>query len=486
MAAGTFRFERRLQGSPASDRKLAACGRITRSRECAGDPLQECFCQSSALTPGSRGAELAAVSPLRRADGLEPLDLHADAQVAGALFEEHSRRVFAYCLSKLGRREDAEDAVQTTFLHAVSGLRRGVVPTVELAWLLGIARNVCLSRHESAGRRGRLELVCDPVDLERAAARQGRSDELIGIEDALARLPEQQRRAVLLRDWRGLSYDEVATELGVTLANAETLIFRGRRTLAATMQEQPSATRRRLASLGNLGSLLTAIKTAFTGAATVAKVAAAVTVVAASSAGVVAGTSALTGGGDGATKPAGAPTTTPAPARQAPSADAPAARPGSASVPAGPDIARAGAVARVPALAPAGSKTPDARGPAPETPGPAAEPAPTPAAPASLPAAPGQPPIVAAVPKIVDPRPAPLPTVQSTVEDVLPDLPVVIPALPEVVGSLPVPPLPVETPPVVDTVVGAIPPITVTPPVVPVVPIAPIAPVTIDPGTLLP
>jgi RNA polymerase sigma factor (sigma-70 family) len=426
---------------------------------------------------------LAAVSPLRRADGLEPLDLHADAHVAGALFEEHSRRVFAYCLSKLGRREDAEDAVQTTFLHAVRGLRRGVVPTVELAWLLGIARNVCLSRHESAGRRGRLELVCDPVDLERTAARQGRGDELIGIEDALARLPEQQRRAVLLRDWRGLSYEEVATELGVTLANAETLIFRGRRTLAATMQEQPSATRRRLASLGNLGSLFTAIKTAFTGAATVAKIAAAVTVVAASSAGVVAGTSALTGSGDGATKPAGAPT--PAPASQAPSADARAARPVSTSVPAGTDIARAGAGGRAPAPAPAGSTTPDARGPAPDAPSPAAEPAPTPAAPASPPAAPGHLP-VAAVPKIVDPRPAPLPTVQSTVDDVLPDLPVVIPALPEVVGSLPVPPLPVETPPVVDTVVGAIPPITVTPPVVPVVPIAPIAPVTIDPGTLLP
>jgi RNA polymerase sigma factor (sigma-70 family) len=420
---------------------------------------------------------LAAVSPLRRADGLEPLDLHADAHVAGALFEEHSRRVFAYCLSKLGRREDAEDAVQTTFLHAVRGLRRGVVPTVELAWLLGIARNVCLSRHESAGRRGRLELVCDPVDLERTAARQGRGDELIGIEDALARLPEQQRRAVLLRDWRGLSYEEVATELGVTLANAETLIFRGRRTLAATMQEQPSATRRRLASLGNLGSLFTAIKTAFTGAATVAKIAAAVTVVAASSAGVVAGTSALTGSGDGATKPAGAPTR--APPSQVPSADAPATPPVSASVPAGPDIARAGAPA------PAGSTTPDARGPAPDAPSPAAEPAPTPAAPASPPAAPGHLP-VAAVPKIVDPRPAPLPTVQSAVDDVLPDLPVVIPALPEVVGSLPVPPLPVETPPVVDTVVGAIPPVTVTPPVVPVVPIAPIAPVTIDPGTLLP
>ena len=218
---------------------------------------------------------MAAVSSVGRASGLEPIDLCGDAPLAGVLYEQHSRRVFAYCLSKLGRREDAEDAVQTTFLHAVRGLRRGVVPAVELAWLLGIARNVCLSRRESVGRRGRLELVCDPVDLERTAARQGRSDELIGLEDALARLPELQRRAVLLRDWRGLSYAEVAERLDVSLANAETLIFRGRRSLAELLDECPATTRRRLASLGNLGSLLTAVKSAFTGASAIAKIAAA-------------------------------------------------------------------------------------------------------------------------------------------------------------------------------------------------------------------
>ncbi|NUT55746.1 MAG: RNA polymerase sigma factor, partial [Thermoleophilia bacterium] len=159
------------------------------------------------------------------------MSLPAETHTAGDLYQLHSRNVFAYCLSRLGRREDAEDATQTTFLHAMRGLRQGVVPNVELAWLLGIAKNVCLSRRESAARRGRLELVADPVDLERAPARAGRGDELIGLEDALARLPERQRQAVLLRDWRGLSYEEVAAQLGVTHANAETLIFRGRRAL---------------------------------------------------------------------------------------------------------------------------------------------------------------------------------------------------------------------------------------------------------------
>lgn len=396
---------------------------------------------------------MAAVSPVGRAAGLEPLGLHAGANTAGALYEHHSRRVFAYCLSKLGRREDAEDAVQTTFLHAVRGLRRGVVPSVELAWLLGIARNVCLSRRESAGRRGRLELVCDPVDLERAAARQGRGDELIGLDEALAQLPEQQRRAVLLRDWRGLSYEEVAAQLGVSLANAETLIFRGRRTLAGLLREEPAATRRRLASLGNIGSLLTWVKSAFTGVSTAAKVAAVVSAVAVSGTVIAAGTAtARPGDGVSATPPS---SITP-----------------SGAAPGTPSVRPAASAATPNASAPAfGTATPAASAPR-------SQPATTSAAPPTVPseAAPAD-----APPSAERTSPVATPTAQPTVADTVPALPLATP-LPDVVGSLPVP----QLPPVVGTVVDAVPPVTVTPP--PAVPVEPVTdqPVAVDVRSLLP
>jgi len=224
-----------------------------------------------------------------RASGLEPLELSADSVAAAALFQRHSAHVFRYCNARLRKREDAEDAVQTTFLHAFRSLRQGVKPLVESAWLLGIARNVCLSRWEASGRRNRLEAVCDPDVLGRnAAAPQGRRDELIGLESALAGLPERQRRAVLLRDWRGLSYDEVAEQLGVSRAAVETLIFRGRERLAELLREEPSTIRRRLGTLGNLGALVNVVKTASGGAAAT-KVVAAVTFVAVSGAGIAAG-----------------------------------------------------------------------------------------------------------------------------------------------------------------------------------------------------
>jgi RNA polymerase sigma-70 factor, ECF subfamily len=414
---------------------------------------------------------LAAVSPVGRASGLEPLSPHADALTVEALYQQHSRSVFAFCLSRLGRREDAEDAVQTTFLHAVRGLRRGVVPNVELAWLLGIAKNVCLSRRESAGRRGRLELVCDPVDLERAPAHLGRGDELIGLREALARLPERQRQAVLLRDWRGLSYEEVAQQLGVSLANAESLIFRGRTALAELLDEQPAATRRRLAALGNLGSIAAWIKSALTGASLAAKVVAAATTVAAVSAtGIAVGTSAPE---RPAKAPAGraTPGTGPIAPGTAPNADGTAARPADAG-PSAPSAAP-------PQTRAAGRPTPSVPTRADSRPAPVA-------------AAPAPP---AAAPVAAAPRAPAKPTVQSTVDKATAPLPGTVPQLPEPLGSLPAPPLPPVVEPVVEAVApvvepvvaavapvsGSLPAVTVTPP-----PVLPLQPITVDPKQLLP
>jgi RNA polymerase sigma-70 factor (ECF subfamily) len=50
--------------------------------------------------------------------------------------------------------------------------------------------------------------------------------------EALAALPERQRRALLLREWRELSYVEIAQELGVPPAAVGPLLYRARRTLA--------------------------------------------------------------------------------------------------------------------------------------------------------------------------------------------------------------------------------------------------------------
>ena len=93
----------------------------------------------------------------------------------------------------------------------------------------------------SSWRRGRIESPSDFEVIEEIVPGPSRQrDELIGIEDALASMPEQQRRAILLREWQGLSYREVAEELEVSQSAVETLIFRARRSLAQGL-EQPEA-----------------------------------------------------------------------------------------------------------------------------------------------------------------------------------------------------------------------------------------------------
>jgi RNA polymerase sigma-70 factor, ECF subfamily len=198
------------------------------------------------------------------------------------LFRAHQRRVYAYCYRRLGSREEAEDAVQATFLNAWQSLRRGVRPEAPLPWLYGIAHNVCLTRNRSMRRRGRVELA--EASAPEPASPESRRDELHGVDDALRALPKDQRRAFLLREWRGLSYSEIASAMGLSNSAVESLIFRARRGLAASLEggvQQARAGGFCILGLGTLGSWFSGLKATMLGVVgtTGAKVAASVAVV---------------------------------------------------------------------------------------------------------------------------------------------------------------------------------------------------------------
>jgi RNA polymerase sigma-70 factor (ECF subfamily) len=150
---------------------------------------------------------------------------------AEELFVRHARQIYAFCLYRLGDRQDAEDALQSTFLNAFRALDQGVVPHAEAAWLFKIARNVCLTRRRVAARRRRLE---SPEPLaDTVAAPEPDAGDLVDLAGALHGLPPRQRRALVLREWQGLDYAEIADRLGLTQAAVETLLNRARRSLRA-------------------------------------------------------------------------------------------------------------------------------------------------------------------------------------------------------------------------------------------------------------
>ncbi len=137
--------------------------------------------------------------------------------------------VYGICRLMLRDPTEAEDAAQQTFLSAYSGLLAGQEPRQPSAWLGTIARNEC---------RGRLRSRKDePLTLVTAATGDetqrevGRRAEIEALSAALAELPQQQRDAIVLREFYGLSYAEVAAALGVSGAAVESLLFRSRRRL---------------------------------------------------------------------------------------------------------------------------------------------------------------------------------------------------------------------------------------------------------------
>jgi RNA polymerase sigma factor (sigma-70 family) len=158
------------------------------------------------------------------------------------LYERHQRKILSFCQHQLGNREEAEDATQITFMNAFRGLRRGTSPEFETAWLYKIAHNVCLSKQRNSYRRRLVEAPSDFELIEELVpARDSDSDELFGLSSALRVLPEQQRRALLLREWQGLSYREIADEMRLSQAAVETLLFRARRSLAEALTAEPAA-----------------------------------------------------------------------------------------------------------------------------------------------------------------------------------------------------------------------------------------------------
>jgi RNA polymerase sigma factor (sigma-70 family) len=177
------------------------------------------------------------------------------------LYAKYGDQLYRYCVARLRSREDAEDAVQSTFIRVHGALQKGVTPRFEAAWLYKIAHNVCLSRSEVTGRRAQHETPQDLAALEwTLPAPETPRDELIGLSEALGSMPKKLRDPILLREWQGLSYAEIATALDTSVSAVETLIFRGRRHLAAALAPAPKRPRRVLSGLFDAGTAYSAIR----------------------------------------------------------------------------------------------------------------------------------------------------------------------------------------------------------------------------------
>ena len=132
----------------------------------------------------------------------DPADIEASE-----LFELHRARVYRFCFGRLGDREEAADAVQDTYAKAWLALRNGCEIRQPLPWLLTIAANVCASRYRAKRAR---PFETPLTEAAEATVTSLPSAELTGLPAALRALPDGQRRAFVLRELRGCSYEEIS------------------------------------------------------------------------------------------------------------------------------------------------------------------------------------------------------------------------------------------------------------------------------------
>lgn len=149
------------------------------------------------------------------------------------VYRRHAPSVYRYVYAVLGNHADAEDVTQQTFIRAYRAIAQGTKPRKAENWLLTIAHNEV--RRYFRKTQGRpLEVELDER-LEHPAPEHA-DPSVADVLRALQHLPPAQRAALVMREFEGRSYKEMAQILGVTQGALEGLIFRARRGLAEQLE----------------------------------------------------------------------------------------------------------------------------------------------------------------------------------------------------------------------------------------------------------
>lgn len=159
-----------------------------------------------------------------------------DLDAFETLVRRHQGAVYRLALRMLGSEADAEDVAQETFVQAWRSLARFRGQSAFGTWLFRIATNRCLN--VVAARRVTVTLeehhIAVGADPNETAQRQARLQALIA---AMLELPAEQRAALVLRELEGLSYEEIANVLDISLSAVKGRIHRARLALIARLGE---------------------------------------------------------------------------------------------------------------------------------------------------------------------------------------------------------------------------------------------------------
>ena len=161
-----------------------------------------------------------------------------DIGAYGALVSRYRGRLGRYAVHMIGDREDAEEALQDSFVRAYRSLARCDDPARFGAWLYGILVNRCRTTGARAARRRRM-FVNDTEALNGAshADLSDRLDWSDAVDRALARLAPEYREAFLLKHVEDLDYAQIAELTGAGVSALKMRVKRAREQLQHYLRE---------------------------------------------------------------------------------------------------------------------------------------------------------------------------------------------------------------------------------------------------------
>jgi RNA polymerase sigma-70 factor (ECF subfamily) len=169
-------------------------------------------------------------------DGLVALAImrgkQGDREAIRYLYVRYADNVYGYICSIVRDEHEAEDLTQEVFAKLLTALHKYEPRDVPFAaWLLRVARNVALDYV-----RQRRAVLCEEVRSPEMAAEDTGYQRALSLDEALAAVPDDQRRVLILRHVIGLSPGEIANFLGKTEGSVHALHHRGRYTVRGELE----------------------------------------------------------------------------------------------------------------------------------------------------------------------------------------------------------------------------------------------------------
>ena len=169
--------------------------------------------------------------------------LRHDESAWEQIIARYKRKVFGIAYKFTGRFEEAEDLTQEVFLKVYKALDTYKKEQDFSWWLVSISRNACIDYYRSTKRERKM--LIQGLDKIRDFRFEGISPEGTiqatersrALRVSLSELPDELRTVLILRDLKGLSYKEIADQLGLVEGTVKSRIHRGRAELAGKIKD---------------------------------------------------------------------------------------------------------------------------------------------------------------------------------------------------------------------------------------------------------